>query len=127
VRVHRGKAILAGIAAIALGLTACSSSGGGGSSNTSGTKGTGILADCGKNPNTCNTGDTKPGGTFTYTLEKVIYGWNVNSGNSSTFEQVEVLDGLLPADAGLQDQAERGLERRQADRRQRLPVPVGHL
>jgi peptide/nickel transport system substrate-binding protein len=96
VRVHRGKAILAGIAAIALGLTACSSSGGGGSSNTSGTKGTGILADCGKNPNTCNTGDTKPGGTFTYTLEKVIYGWNVNSGNSSTFEQVEVLDGLLP-------------------------------
>jgi len=96
VRVHRGKAVLAGIAAIALGLTACSSSGGGGSSNTSGTHGTGILADCGKNPNTCNTGDTKPGGTFTYTLEKVVYGWNVNSANTSTFEQVEIMDGLLP-------------------------------
>ena len=97
-RVHRGKALLAGVAAIALGLTACSSSGGGGGGNggTGGTKGTGIFADCSSNPNTCNSGDTKPGGSFTYTLEKLIYGWDVNSGNSSTFEQAEVMDALLP-------------------------------
>ena len=114
-RVHTGKALIAGVAALALALTACSSSkssgnkgnssssGGsssssssGGGSNTAGTKGTGNFADCGANPNTCNKGTTKPGGTFTYTIEKVITGWNLNNANSNTFDFAEVLDGILP-------------------------------
>jgi peptide/nickel transport system substrate-binding protein len=105
VRVHRGKALVAGIAALALALTACGSgkgSGGGsnnngGSANTAGTKGTGNLATCGSSPNDCNTASVKKGGSFIYTLEKTILGWNTNSSNSSTFENVEVLDGLLPS------------------------------
>jgi peptide/nickel transport system substrate-binding protein len=99
VRVHRGKALLAGIAAIALGLTACSSSGGGGSNNsdvTAGTKGTGAFSDCATNPTTCNSGQTKPGGTITYTLEKTIPGWNQVFTNSNVFELAEVEDGILP-------------------------------
>jgi len=101
VRVHRGKALLAGVAAIALALTACSSSGGGngGSGNadvTSGTKGTGAFSDCATNPTTCNSGQTKPGGTVIYTLEKTIPGWNQVFTNSNVFELAEVEDGILP-------------------------------
>ena len=115
-RVHKGKALLAGIAAIALGLTACSSSGGGGNSNssgttktgggssssnnnadaTAGTKGTGSLKDCATNPNGCNKGDAKPGGTLTYVLEKTLAGWNQIYTPSNVFEIAEVEDGLLP-------------------------------
>jgi peptide/nickel transport system substrate-binding protein len=100
VRVHRGKALLAGVAAIALGLTACSSSGGGGGSNssdaTAGTKGTGAFSDCATNPTTCNSGQTKPGGSVTYTLEKTFAGWNINFTNSNVFEVAEALDGIIP-------------------------------
>jgi peptide/nickel transport system substrate-binding protein len=98
VRVHRGKALLAGVAAVALALTACSSSGGGGGSNqvTAGTKGTGAFSDCATNPNNCNSGQTKPGGTVVYTLEKTIPGWNQVFTNSNVFELAEVEDGILP-------------------------------
>ncbi|MDT4920497.1 MAG: glutathione transport system substrate-binding protein [Pseudonocardiales bacterium] len=98
-RVHRGKAVLAGIAALALALTACSSSGGGNSSGVdpkSGTKGTGAFADCATNPTTCNSGDTQPGGSVTYTLEKTFAGWNINYTNSNVFEIAEALDGVVP-------------------------------
>jgi len=99
VRVHKGKALLAGVAAIALGLTACSSSGGGGGNNAAnaGKKGTGAYADCIGNPNTCNSGTPKPGGTIRYVLEKTIPGWNTNFTNSNVFELAEVMDGIYPA------------------------------
>jgi peptide/nickel transport system substrate-binding protein len=102
VRVHRGKAVLAGIAALALGLTACSSSKSGGSSSnnngdvTAGTKGTGAFSNCAKQPTTCNAGKTKPGGSLTYVLEKTIPGWNQVFTNSNVFEVAEAEDGLLP-------------------------------
>jgi peptide/nickel transport system substrate-binding protein len=101
VRVHKGKALVAGLAALALVLTGCSSSkggsGGGGGTNadTSGTKGTGMFADCAKSPNDCNTAKVKKGGTLTYTLEKTIAGWNINTSNSNTFEFAEVMDGVV--------------------------------
>ncbi|MCW2648322.1 MAG: transporter substrate-binding protein [Pseudonocardiales bacterium] len=99
-RVHKGKALVAGLAALALALTGCSSSKGGkggGSNNvdTSGTKGTGMFADCAKSPNDCNTAKTKKGGSITYTLEKTLTGWNINSSNSNTFEFAEVMDGIV--------------------------------
>ncbi|PZS26145.1 MAG: hypothetical protein DLM58_21200, partial [Pseudonocardiales bacterium] len=89
-----------GLAALALALTGCSSSkggkGGGGSNvDTSGTKGTGMFADCAKSSNDCNTAKVKKGGTITYTVEKTIVGWNTNSSNSSTFDLVEIEDGLI--------------------------------
>ncbi len=110
-RAHTGKALTAGIAALALALGACSSSGGGGTAtNTnpppsgsgssapaqSGTLGTGAFKACSTSPNDCNSGTPGPGGSITYTIEKVVYGWNVNSSNSSTFDIVEALDGLIP-------------------------------
>jgi peptide/nickel transport system substrate-binding protein len=104
VRVHRGKALLAGVAAIALALTACSSSGGSSGSNgntndqlaTKGTKGTGAFKDCAVNPTTCNSGQTQPGGNVTYTLEKTFAGFNINYTNSNVFEIAEALDGIVP-------------------------------
>jgi peptide/nickel transport system substrate-binding protein len=118
VRVHKGTVLLAGVAALALALSACSSSGGSKPSSTSGSKsagggstsaaatsgatstggtGTGAYATCNTAPNTCNTGTPKAGGTVTYVLEKTIPGWNVNTANSAVFELAEVEDGVLPA------------------------------
>ncbi|HEY2673697.1 MAG TPA: ABC transporter family substrate-binding protein, partial [Rugosimonospora sp.] len=80
------------IAGALLVLTAC----GGGSAPTTGGGNQGSLADCASKPNTCNGGTTKKGGTFTYTIEKTISNWNVNSAEGSSFDFVEVLDGVLP-------------------------------
>jgi peptide/nickel transport system substrate-binding protein len=118
VRVHKGKALIAGVAALALGLTACSSSGGGGktSANSGGStpssassSGSNVndpsagtahhgpnFADCALKPTTCNSGTTKPGGTVTYVLEKTIPGWNQVYSPSNVFEVAEVEDGILP-------------------------------
>ena len=100
-RAHTGKAIVAGVAALALALTGCSSSGkndknNGGKSNADGTKGTGIFAKCGTSPNDCNKGSTKKGGTVTYVLENELVGWDINTSTSNTFEFAEVMDGLAP-------------------------------
>jgi glutathione transport system substrate-binding protein len=101
VRVHKGKAIVAGIAALALALTGCSNSsdkGNGGNADlTAGTHGTGNYKDCAKSPLDCNQGKTKAGGSITYVLEKTIPGWNQNFSPSNVFEVAEVEDGLLPA------------------------------
>ena len=82
---------------LALGLAACSSSKSktGSASGSSATASAGF-ADCAKNPNTCNSGTTKQGGTFTYTLEKKIAGWNIINADSNIFEFQEVVDGVLP-------------------------------
>jgi peptide/nickel transport system substrate-binding protein len=107
VRVQTGKALLAGVAALALALTACSSSGGnkpangssGGATSGNGEAtalGTGAFASCVQTPNTCNSGTAKHGGTVTYVLEKTIPGWNINTGNSGVFELAEVEDAILP-------------------------------
>jgi len=54
------------------------------------------FADCATKPLDCNSGDTKAGGTITYTIEKTITGWNLNDTDSNTFDFQEVLDGVLP-------------------------------
>jgi len=96
VRVHKGKALIAGAAALALVLTACSSSkSGGNGDNNSGAQGS--FADCATKPNDCNSGKTKQGGNVTYTIEKLLTGWNLNTSNSNTFDFAEVMDGVVPA------------------------------
>jgi peptide/nickel transport system substrate-binding protein len=81
-------------AASLLVLSAC-----GQGSNNSGTGQSNIsksFADCATKPLDCNSGDTKQGGTITYTIEKTITGWNLLDTNSNTFDFQEVLDGVLP-------------------------------
>ncbi len=75
-------------------LVAAACGGGSNSANESG--GGSTFAECATKPLTCNSGTTKPGGVVTYTIEKTITGWNLNSANSSTFDFQEVLDGVLP-------------------------------
>ncbi|MDQ2748528.1 MAG: ABC transporter substrate-binding protein, partial [Actinomycetota bacterium] len=85
---------------LALAVTGCGSGKGGGGKggavDTSGTKGTGMFAECAKSPLDCNTATAKKGGTVTYTVEKTIAGWDTNSSNSSTFDLAEILDGVFP-------------------------------
>ena len=73
-------------------LSACGSGGSGSSTGNKSSSST--LADCATKPLDCNSGDTKQGGTITYTIEKTITTWNVNDSNAS-FDFVEVLDGVL--------------------------------
>src|SRR5206468_9798316 len=70
---------------------------------SSGSKGTttpktqaGSLADCATKPNDCNGGTVKAGGTLTYTIEKTVTGWNINTSETNTFDIAEVLNPLLP-------------------------------
>ncbi len=82
--------IAVGVASLLV-VSAC-----GGGSKSSSNKSSSSFADCATNPNTCNSGTTKQGGTFTYTIEKTISGWNLNNADSNTFDFAEVLDGVLP-------------------------------
>ncbi|WP_073952221.1 ABC transporter family substrate-binding protein [Streptomyces kebangsaanensis] len=88
----RGLTLAAGLILV---LTACNSSGGGDGPGKNDSAG---LASCGTRgkANTCNSGATKPGGTFTYTLEKNIQQWNVQDANGNTFENGEALGVVLP-------------------------------
>src|SRR6266545_2627629 len=80
---------------LTLGLLMAISGCGGGASQDEG-KSAG-LADCTKNPNGCNSGATKKGGSFTYVIEKDVELWNINDTNANTFETAEVLQPLLPS------------------------------
>ena len=97
-----GRARLAAVSAFVAvaALSAACGASSGGSSQTSGQKGgtigTGNFTSCGARPDDCNSGTTKAGGTVTYTIEKTISGWNVNTAASNTFDYAEALDGVLP-------------------------------
>jgi len=54
------------------------------------------FAECDAKPNTCNSGPTKQGGTFTIAIEKKLPNWNVFDTDGSTFETAQVMTGLLP-------------------------------
>jgi peptide/nickel transport system substrate-binding protein len=86
---RRASIIVIGAAALFLG--ACT----GGSAKPSPTATIGF-ADCEKNPNTCNGGDIKLGGSYTYGLEQGITSWNVNTKAGNTPATKQALSGLLP-------------------------------
>src|SRR5215475_9493122 len=52
-------------------------------------------ATCDKNPNTCNSGPTKPGGTLLVTDEKSITSFFVADGASNTYDQAQIMNGLI--------------------------------
>ncbi|WP_129310963.1 ABC transporter family substrate-binding protein [Streptomyces sp. L2] len=88
----KGLVLAAGLTLV---LGACSG-GGGGSSPGNGHAGLTSCAEQGQ-ANTCNSGPTKAGGTFTYVLEKNIQQWNVQDTNGNTFENGEALQVVLPS------------------------------
>jgi peptide/nickel transport system substrate-binding protein len=89
----RGLTLAAGLTLV---LAACSSGGGDDGGEKGGSAG---LSSCGTQgrANTCNSGSTKSGGSFTYTLEKNIQQWNVQDANGNTFENGEALGVVLPS------------------------------
>ncbi|NEB77841.1 ABC transporter family substrate-binding protein [Streptomyces sp. SID14478] len=88
----RGLTLAAGLTLV---LAACGGGGDGGGEKG----GSAGLSSCGTQgkANTCNAGDTKSGGSFTYVMEKNIQQWNVQDANGNTFENGEALGVVLPA------------------------------
>ncbi|MFG2038395.1 ABC transporter family substrate-binding protein [Dactylosporangium sp. NPDC048998] len=86
------RASIAVVAAAGLLLGACT---GGGGAKPSPTATIGF-ADCEKNPTTCNGGDIKLGGSYTYGLDQPITSWNVNTAAGNTPATKQALSGLLP-------------------------------
>ena len=87
-----GWAAVAAISSVVIAACGGSSSGGGGNGSGNG-NGTPITSDA----DTYNSGTAQQGGTFTYTLEKNIENWNIDSAEGNTFETAEVLNSIYPA------------------------------
>jgi len=54
------------------------------------------FAACDSQPNTCNSGPTKKGGTLVLALEKTLPNFNIFDGDGNTFETAQVMSGLVP-------------------------------
>lgn len=54
------------------------------------------FAQCVSNPNECNGGKTKQGGTITYAIGKDVKAWNLLSSAGNTIENLQVLFGVIP-------------------------------
>lgn len=82
---------LAAIAAVVLvGAAACGS----GAENDEDQSGFG---ECSQEPLTCNSGETKQGGTLVYYEEQDISGWNVSGPNGSHYATSVMMKPLLPS------------------------------
>jgi peptide/nickel transport system substrate-binding protein len=81
-------------AASVLAISACGTSGGGGNKTAQSSPG---FASCEEKPNTCNNGPTKQGGSIVVALEKTISNWNTADSDGNTYEQGQVLSGILPS------------------------------
>jgi len=93
---RRALGTVAGTAVLALGLVACggSSSGGGGGGSSEPTQGE--VKTTVDTADTVNTGTPGKGGSFTYTIEKPITDWNLNTALGNTFDTGVVLNAVLP-------------------------------
>src|SRR5690242_1660819 len=87
--------LVAVAAASLLTLTACGGGGGDNKDNGAKTSNAGY-ADCEKSPNTCNSGNTKPGGEYIFGLEQSFTSWNVNTEEGNTLVASQALSGVLP-------------------------------
>lgn len=76
-----------------LALAACGTSGGDDSKQQSSAG----FSECDSNPNTCNSGPTKPGGSLTLVIEKKLPNWNTFDSDGNTYETGQVMAGVLPA------------------------------
>src|SRR5215471_7188315 len=71
--------------------SACSTKGGGTPQNSL------TWADCVAHPNDCNSGTTQKGGTMLVTDEKKITSWFVADAASNTYDQAQIMSGLIPS------------------------------
>ncbi|GAA4257929.1 ABC transporter family substrate-binding protein [Dactylosporangium darangshiense] len=85
------RASIVVLAAAGLMLGACT--GGGAKPSPTATIG---FNDCEKNPTTCNGGEIKLGGAYTYGLDQPVTNWNVNTRAGATPATKQALSGLLP-------------------------------
>jgi peptide/nickel transport system substrate-binding protein len=83
------------VAAVAL-LASSACTGGSSGSNGKPAKGNTGYADCAKNPNTCNGGETKAGGAYVFALERSFPSWNVNTASGDVPSAHQAMAGLLP-------------------------------
>jgi len=72
--------------------SACSTKSGGGPGQSSFS-----WKDCIAHPNDCNSGPTKQGGTMLVTDEKKITSWFVADAASNTYDQAQIMSGLIPS------------------------------
>jgi len=90
-----GTKRLTGLIAIAAAglmvVSACSTKSPNGGGNTLTWK------DCVQHPNDCNSGPTKQGGTMLVTDEKKITSWFVADAASNTYDQAQIMSGLIPS------------------------------
>ena len=89
----RGVIGLAVLTTITMAITACA---GGGDNNNKGPESSVGFAQCATNPNGCNTGKIKQGGTITYALGKDVKAWNTLSSAGNTLEYSHALFGVVP-------------------------------
>ncbi len=85
--------LIAVAAATLLTLTAC---GGGSDSNKETPTSNAGFADCEKSPNTCNSGNTKPGGEYIFGLEQSFTSWNITTEEGNTLVASQALSGIIP-------------------------------
>lgn len=90
-RRSKGHLGLSVVAAVALALSACSTT-----PQDTGPEASVGFAECVSKPNTCNNGKPKTGGTITYAIGKDIKAWNTLSSAGNTLEYSHALFGVLP-------------------------------
>ncbi len=56
----------------------------------------GVWTNCDAKPTTCDSGPTKPGGTLVVAEEQPITGWFVADAASNTYDQTQIMSGLIP-------------------------------
>lgn len=80
-------------------LSACSGGdggNGGGGGDDADARGTGALADCVDNPNTCNEGERADGGEITWVVNNVPGAWGAMSPAGGSVYTTQMLEGILP-------------------------------
>jgi peptide/nickel transport system substrate-binding protein len=93
IRSKRLNGFVAIAAASVLAIGACSTSNDGGGGKQQSSPG---FATCETDPNGCNSGPTKAGGSIVVALEKKVQNWNIGDADGNTFDTVQIMNGLIP-------------------------------
>jgi peptide/nickel transport system substrate-binding protein len=94
IRSKRLSGLVAIAAASVLVLGACGGKGSGGDKTAQNSPG---FAECDAKPTTCNTADTKKGGTMVLALEKTLPNFNNFDSDGNTYDTTQVTAGLVPS------------------------------
>jgi peptide/nickel transport system substrate-binding protein len=92
IRSKRLVSLLSVAAATLVIAAACSNKGG----TTTPPENLAGFAQCGTRPLDCNSGTTKPGGTFTWAADQDLATWNTNHAEGGHFWSAQMLSGVIP-------------------------------